>query len=132
LDEIDWESEVKAPLAEFDSVETDTPETVANWRRTTCEQGLVYLENQKDLIDRYRNDFIYMQSGEVVWSGPKAKWVSPMRKRNNWTNRDASSSQTYFPTRKLRFTEPIYSAWQRKRSRTGWRGIPRISAAVDN
>ena len=70
LDEIDWESEVTAPLAEFDSVETDTQETVANWRRTTCEQGLVYLENQKDLIDRYRNNFIYMQGGEVVWSGP--------------------------------------------------------------
>ena len=60
----------RAPLAEFDSVETDTPQTVANWRRTTCEQGLVYLENQKALIDRYRNNFIYMQGGEVVWSGP--------------------------------------------------------------
>ena len=58
LDEIDWESEVTAPLAEFDSVETDTPGTVANWRRTTCEQGLVYQENQRDLIDRYRDNFI--------------------------------------------------------------------------
>ena len=70
LNEIDWESEVTAPLAEFDSVETDTPETVANWRRTTCEQGLVYQENQRELIDRYRDNFIYMQGGEVVWSGP--------------------------------------------------------------
>ena len=70
LDEIDFESEVSAPLAEFDSVETDTPQTVSNWRRTTCEQGLIYLESQKDLIDRHRGNFIYMQDGEVVWSGP--------------------------------------------------------------
>lgn len=70
LDEIDFESEVRAPLAEFDSVETDSPQTVSNWRRTTCEQGLVYLENQKELVDRYRGNFVYMQGGEVVWSGP--------------------------------------------------------------
>ena len=70
LDEIDFESEVTAPLAEFDSVETDSPQTVANWRRTTCEQGLIYLEQQKELIDRYRGNFIFLQGGEVVWSGP--------------------------------------------------------------
>ena len=70
LDEIDWESEVTAPLAEFDSVETDTPQMVSNWRRTTCEQGLVYLDNQKNMIDKYRGEFIYLQGGEVVWNGP--------------------------------------------------------------
>lgn len=70
LDEIDFESEVRAPLAEFDSVETDSPQTVSNWRRTTCEQGLIYFDKQKELIDRYRGNFIYMQGGEVVWSGP--------------------------------------------------------------
>jgi len=69
LDQIDFESEVSAPLAEFDSVETDSSETVANWRRTTCEQGLIYQEQQKELIDEYRNNFIYLQGGEVVWSG---------------------------------------------------------------
>ena len=69
LDQIDFESEVSAPLAEFDSVETDSSETVANWRRTTCEQGLIYQEQQKELIDEYQNNFIYLQDGEVVWSG---------------------------------------------------------------
>lgn len=69
LDDIDFESDVTAPLAEFDSVETDSMETVANWRRTTCEQGLIYEEKQKELIDKYRNNFIYLQDGEVVWSG---------------------------------------------------------------
>ena len=69
LEEIDFASEVQAPLAEFDSVETDAAQTVASWRRTTCEQGLVYLERQKQLIDQYRNQFIYLQDGRVVWHG---------------------------------------------------------------
>jgi uncharacterized protein (DUF362 family) len=69
LEKIDFQSEVEGPLAEFDSVSTDPDETVANWRRTTCEQGLIYREEKKDLIDRYRGQFVYMQEGEVVWSG---------------------------------------------------------------
>ncbi|MBM3280592.1 MAG: DUF362 domain-containing protein [Candidatus Handelsmanbacteria bacterium] len=70
LDQIDFQSEVKGPLAEFDSEETDSPETVASWRRTTCEQGLIYREEQKKIIDRHRGQFIYMQDGSVVWNGP--------------------------------------------------------------
>ena len=69
LDEIDFVSEVEAPLAEFDSVSTDSDATVANWRRTTCEQGLIYQDEQRKLIDRYRGEFIYMQDGQVVWNG---------------------------------------------------------------
>ena len=69
LEKIDFQSEVEGPLAEFDSVSTDPDETVANWRRTTCEQGLIYREEKKDLIYRYRGQFVYMQEGEVVWSG---------------------------------------------------------------
>lgn len=67
--EIDFESEVVGPLAEFDSVETDSAETVANWRRTTCEQGLIYREESRSFVDKYRGQFIYMQDGQVVWSG---------------------------------------------------------------
>ena len=69
LNEIDFVSEVEAPLAEFDSVSTDSDGTVANWRRTTCEQGLIYQDEQRKLIDRYRGEFIYMQDGQVVWNG---------------------------------------------------------------
>ncbi|MXX38949.1 MAG: DUF362 domain-containing protein [Gemmatimonadetes bacterium] len=69
LNEIDFVSEVEAPLAEFDSVSTDSDATVANWRRTTCEQGLIYQDEQRELIDRYRGEFIYMQDGQVVWNG---------------------------------------------------------------
>ena len=69
LNEIDFVSEVEAPLAEFDSVSTDSDATVANWRRTTCEQGLIYQDEQRKLIDCYRGEFIYMQDGQVVWNG---------------------------------------------------------------
>jgi len=69
LDEIDFESEVQGPLAEFDSVATDADETVDKWRRTTCEQGLIYQDQKRKLIDRYRGEFIYMQDGAVVWNG---------------------------------------------------------------
>ena len=30
---------------------------------------LLYQEQQKELIDEYQNNFIYLQDGEVVWSG---------------------------------------------------------------
>ncbi len=69
LDQIDFQSEVQGPLAEFDSEETDAPATVASWRRTTCEQGLVYREEQKKIIDKHHGEFIYMQDGAVVWNG---------------------------------------------------------------
>ncbi len=69
LNEIDFESEVQRPLAEFDSEKTDSGTIVESWRRTTCEQALFYRDRQKDLIDRYRDEFIFLQDGDVVWHG---------------------------------------------------------------
>ena len=69
LDEIDFVSEVEAPLAEFDSNESDTPETVRSVRRTACEQGVIYRDHMDEMIGQYANDFIYMQDGKVVWHG---------------------------------------------------------------
>ena len=80
LNEIDFASEVEAPLAEFDSVSTDPDATVANWRRTTCEQGLIYQDEQRKLIDRYRGEFIYMQDGQVVWNGDNPSNLGSRRK----------------------------------------------------
>ena len=80
LNEIDFASEVEAPLAEFDSVSTDPDATVANWRRTTCEQGLIYQDEQRELIDRYRGEFIYMQDGQVVWNGADPSNLGSRRK----------------------------------------------------
>ncbi len=69
LNEIDFQSEVPAPLASFDSVATDSTEMVASWRRTTCEQGLFYRDHRRQMVDRFRGEFIYLQDGEVVWHG---------------------------------------------------------------
>ena len=70
LDEIDFVSETDAaPLADFNSYETDTPEIAHSIRRSACEQGLIYRDKQDEMIDRYANDFIYMQDGDIVWHG---------------------------------------------------------------
>jgi hypothetical protein len=70
LTDIDFESEVTPPLADFGAAEIDPPETVANWRRTACEQGLIYRDRQAELVDQYAGEFIFLQAGEVVWHGP--------------------------------------------------------------
>jgi len=79
LEEIDVVSEVEAPLNEFDSVEEDPPEHMATVRETACEQGLFYRDHQKDLIDRYRGDFVYLQDGEVKWNGPDPSHIKSHR-----------------------------------------------------
>ena len=70
LKEIDFESEVQSPLAEFNSEEMDPPEVMATCRQTACEQGLLYRDRMGEMVERYRGDFIYVQDGEVVWHGP--------------------------------------------------------------
>lgn len=67
LEEIDFESEVEAPLGEFFSGVTDPREMVISWKRTTAEQALVYLDRKKSLIDKYAGEFILLQEGEVRW-----------------------------------------------------------------
>jgi uncharacterized protein (DUF362 family) len=70
LDEIDFQSEVTAPIAEFFAGQLDTWETVVSWRRTTAEQGLYYLEHRNQLIDKYAGEYILLQMGEVRWHDP--------------------------------------------------------------
>jgi len=69
LDEIDLETEVQPPVADFDSREIDSLETITNWRRTACEQALFYRDNQEGLAAKYASQYIYLQDGEVVWHG---------------------------------------------------------------
>ena len=80
LREIDFESEVSAPLAEFDSERTDSEEIVESWRRTTCEQALFYQDRRRDIVDRYRNEFIFLQDGDVVWHGADPANLGSRRK----------------------------------------------------
>jgi hypothetical protein len=67
LAEIDFRSEVEAPVGHFFTTMTDTRETVVEWRRTTAEQALYYLEHKQELVGRYAGEYILLQDGEVVW-----------------------------------------------------------------
>ena len=67
LDEIDFESEVVAPVGEFYAAQTDSVETCISWRLTTAEQALYYQENRQRIIDEYAGEYILLQEGEVRW-----------------------------------------------------------------
>ena len=73
LADMDWASEVAAPMAEFHAEQLDSDETVASWRRTTCEQALHYRDNEAKFRD-YAGQFVLLQDRTVRWHGPKADW----------------------------------------------------------
>ena len=57
------------------------PKKIVNsWRRTTCEQGLIYREEQKKIIDAHRGQYVYMQDGKVVWNGSDPTNLGSRRK----------------------------------------------------
>ncbi len=70
LEEIDFHSEVTAPVGQFYSVQTDSTETNISWRRTTAEQALYYVDQQPKLVDKYAGEYVLLQEGEVRWHDP--------------------------------------------------------------
>jgi len=70
LDEIDFESEVEAPVGQFYAALTDSRETNISWQRTTAEQALYYLDHHRQLADTYAGEYILLQDGEVRWHDP--------------------------------------------------------------
>jgi hypothetical protein len=66
LSEIDFQSEVQAPLAEFYGAVTDSRSTVVSWRRTTAEQALYYRDHERE-FRRYAGEYILLQEGQVRW-----------------------------------------------------------------
>jgi uncharacterized protein (DUF362 family) len=70
LAEIDFQSEVQAPVGAFYSALTDPREINISWRRTTAEQALYYLDNQRNIVDQYAGEYILLQEGEVRWHDP--------------------------------------------------------------
>ena len=69
LAQIDFASEVAAPVAEFHARVTDPDAVVRSWRRTTCEQALYYRDHWREFVDRYAGQYILLQDGEVRWHG---------------------------------------------------------------
>jgi uncharacterized protein (DUF362 family) len=68
--EIDFQSEVQAPVGEFFAKQIDTQERVISWRRTTAEQGLFYRDHKQEITCKYANQYILLQMGEVKWADP--------------------------------------------------------------
>jgi uncharacterized protein (DUF362 family) len=73
LDEIDFESEVTAPIGQFFSMEFDTRERVISWRRTTAEQALYYRDHQAEFLEQYANQYILLQMNEVRFSSASGR-----------------------------------------------------------
>lgn len=73
LSQIDFQSELQAPVGAFFAREIDLPETVVSWRRTTAEQALFYRDHQKEIVERYAGQYILLQMDEVRWSDPAGR-----------------------------------------------------------
>ncbi|MGI6367196.1 MAG: DUF362 domain-containing protein [Anaerolineae bacterium] len=67
LNEIDWTSEVQAPIGQFLTTVTDPPERVLAWRRSTCEQALYYRDHIESFVERYAGQWVLIQNNQVVW-----------------------------------------------------------------
>ncbi len=68
LEQIDFQSEVQAPVGHFFAKMVDPQETVVSWRRTMAEQALYYLAHRDEIIARYAGRYILLQSGRVAWA----------------------------------------------------------------
>jgi hypothetical protein len=73
LAEIDYQTEVQPPLAEFHTDNTDSPERVVNWRRSTAEQALYYHDHRQELLDQYAGQYILLQRNQVVMHNTTGK-----------------------------------------------------------
>jgi hypothetical protein len=80
LQQIDFQTEVQAPLSEFFTKKMDTQERIISWRKTTAEQAMVFLDNKKKITDRYAGKYVLMQMGEVRWADADGD-VSDSRKK---------------------------------------------------
>ena len=68
LDEIDFVSDVAAPMGGFFTLEFDPYDTIRSWLATTSEQGLHYAAHRDSIASRYAGEYVLLQMGEVRWS----------------------------------------------------------------
>ena len=69
------------PVAEFDSAEADPPEQIARLRQTASEQALFYRDNQERILDAHADKYVFLQDGEVIWSGLKPEEAGAVQER---------------------------------------------------
>lgn len=73
LSAIDYTSEVAPqPPGTFYAHMTDSPETTRTWRRTMCEQALLYAERPR-AFEQYAGQYILLQDGQVRWHSPEGR-----------------------------------------------------------
>ena len=70
LAEIDFQSEVQAPVGHFFAGQIDPQERVVSWHRTTAEQGLYYAEHRQEFFASHAGQYILLQMGAVKWASP--------------------------------------------------------------
>ena len=68
LDEIDFETEVERPLADFDSHDADR-QAMGKIMRTASEQAVYYREQMEQISKQFRGRFIFLQDQKVIWNG---------------------------------------------------------------
>jgi uncharacterized protein (DUF362 family) len=73
LSQIDFQSELQAPVGVFFAKTLDPQETVVSWRRTTAEQALFFRDHQKEMIEEYAGQYILLQMNEVRWADPSGQ-----------------------------------------------------------
>jgi len=72
LDEIDFKmDDLEPPVAEFDSAEAEPPERIALLRQSASEQALFYRDNRQQVLDGHAGSYVFLQDGEVIWSGSR-------------------------------------------------------------
>lgn len=71
LEEIDFRSEVKAPIGAYFALELDPRDKVISWRRSAAEQALYYLAHRDEIIEKYAGNYILQQMGEVKYADPQ-------------------------------------------------------------
>lgn len=79
LRQIDFSSEVSAPIAVFGTTMTDAPEMVRAWHRTTCQQALFYRDHQRQFCQQYAGQYILLQDNEVRWHSPQSEFRGSRR-----------------------------------------------------
>jgi uncharacterized protein (DUF362 family) len=73
LSQIDFTSEVRAPVGQFFARQTDSRETNISWRRTTAKQALYYRDHRAELVSQYAGNYILLQMNEVRWADPAGR-----------------------------------------------------------
>ena len=68
LEQIDYQTEVTAPVGDFFAIEMDPRAMIVSWLRSMSEQGLYYRDHRRQFVDKYAGKYILLQMGAVRWA----------------------------------------------------------------